>query len=168
METEFAGLSLDEEEEEVLQLQADSGLRREEENLCLVGCFLTASIIHFPAMNNTMANIWHPVRGIQIQDLGEKRRAQAMNSVWLREEGKVFGGGYGGRQNQELTVGGVNKEANSMDHDLEDNVLLGEKGKKRARGELEENNTITNRSRRISEINNLTSAAAKRHADRTQ
>lgn len=41
----------------------------------------------------------------------QSRRAQAINSVWLREEGKVFVGGYGGRQNQELTVGGVNKEA---------------------------------------------------------
>lgn len=51
-----------------------------------------------------------------------------------------------------------------MDHDLEDSVLLGEEGKKRARGEQEENSIIANRSRRISEIN-LTSAAAKRHAD---
>ena len=34
-----------------------------------VGCFLTASIIHFPAMRSTMANLWHPVCGIQIRDL---------------------------------------------------------------------------------------------------
>ncbi|KAH1057331.1 hypothetical protein J1N35_035396 [Gossypium stocksii] len=39
----------------------------------LVGCFLTASIIHFPAMKSTMANLWHLVRRVQIRDLGEKR-----------------------------------------------------------------------------------------------
>ncbi|MFQ6629891.1 hypothetical protein Gotur_007183, partial [Gossypium turneri] len=52
MESELAGLSLDEEEEEILQSQA--------------------SIIHYPAMKSTMANLWHPVRGVQIRDLGEK------------------------------------------------------------------------------------------------
>ncbi|TYI30213.1 hypothetical protein ES332_A05G370000v1 [Gossypium tomentosum] len=86
MEMEFAGLSLEEEEEAVLQLQADPGLRREEEDLCLVGCFLTTSIIQFPAMTNTMANIWHPVRGIQIRDLGGKRSRSTKLEVRQREE----------------------------------------------------------------------------------
>ncbi|MFQ6660816.1 hypothetical protein Gotur_029196 [Gossypium turneri] len=50
MESEFVGLSLDEEEEEILQAQA--------------------SIIYYPAMKSTMANLWHLVRGVQIRDLG--------------------------------------------------------------------------------------------------
>ncbi|MFQ6643601.1 hypothetical protein Gotur_018067 [Gossypium turneri] len=73
MESEFVGLSLDEEEEEILQVQVDPESVREEEALSLVGCFLTASIIHYPAMKSTMANLWHPVRGVQIRDLWEKK-----------------------------------------------------------------------------------------------
>ncbi|KAL1179419.1 hypothetical protein V6Z11_A03G158000 [Gossypium hirsutum] len=32
-------------------------------SFCLVGCFLTASVVHFPAMRNTLANIWNPLEG---------------------------------------------------------------------------------------------------------
>lgn len=46
---------------------------REEEDFYLVGCFLTANIIRFPAMKSTMANLWHPIRGVQICDMEEKR-----------------------------------------------------------------------------------------------
>ncbi|TYI39020.1 hypothetical protein ES332_A02G070300v1 [Gossypium tomentosum] len=45
---------------------------REEEDFYLVGCFLTANIIRFPAMKSTMANLWHPIRGVQICDMEEK------------------------------------------------------------------------------------------------
>ncbi|MFQ6629936.1 hypothetical protein Gotur_008149 [Gossypium turneri] len=72
MESDFAGLTLDEEEEAILRVQVDSDSVREEEALSLVGCFLTATIIHYPAMKRTMANLWHPVRGVQIRDLGKK------------------------------------------------------------------------------------------------
>ncbi|MFQ6620044.1 hypothetical protein Gotur_000817, partial [Gossypium turneri] len=73
MEREFAGLSLEEEEDEILQVQIEADTGSETEVLQLVGCFLTASIVHFPAMRSTMANLWHPVKGVQIRDLGEKR-----------------------------------------------------------------------------------------------
>ncbi|MBA0789020.1 hypothetical protein Gotri_006729 [Gossypium trilobum] len=73
MESEFAGLSLDDDEEEILQAQGDSDSVNNEEFFSLVGCFLTASIIHYPAMKSTMANLWHLVKGVQIRDLGEKR-----------------------------------------------------------------------------------------------
>ncbi|MBA0609634.1 hypothetical protein Godav_021652 [Gossypium davidsonii] len=59
METEFAGLSLEEEEDEILQVQTEAGTDRETKVLRLVGCFLTASIVHFPAMRSTMANFFH-------------------------------------------------------------------------------------------------------------
>ncbi|MBA0794228.1 hypothetical protein Gohar_018578, partial [Gossypium harknessii] len=72
METVFVGLTLQEEEKEIFQLQIDAGTDREVKVLQLVGCFLTASIVNFQAMKNTMANLWHPVRGVQIRDLGEK------------------------------------------------------------------------------------------------
>ncbi|MBA0818226.1 hypothetical protein Gohar_027988, partial [Gossypium harknessii] len=66
IESEFAGLIINDEEEEVLQFQSEPQTGRKVGVLQLVGCFLTASIIHFPAMKSTMANLWHPVRGVQI------------------------------------------------------------------------------------------------------
>ncbi|KAL1135981.1 hypothetical protein V6Z11_A12G209900 [Gossypium hirsutum] len=50
----------------------------------------------------------------------------------------------------------------AMDHDLEDEVVIGEEGKKRARGEIEESNIGMLRNRRMSEVSQLSSAAAKR------
>ncbi|KAK5835299.1 hypothetical protein PVK06_010987 [Gossypium arboreum] len=73
METGLAGLTLNENEEAVLQIQDEFIPNGEEEVFRLVGCFLTASIIHFPAMKSTMANLWHPVRGVQIPNLGNRR-----------------------------------------------------------------------------------------------
>ncbi|KAA3472916.1 reverse transcriptase [Gossypium australe] len=73
MENRLAGLSLDEEEDAVLQIQSEQVEESREETFRLVGCFLTASVINFAAMKDTMANLWHPVRGVNIRDLGEKR-----------------------------------------------------------------------------------------------
>ncbi|MBA0657530.1 hypothetical protein Goklo_009812, partial [Gossypium klotzschianum] len=72
MENDLAQLTINEEEDDVIKIQENLGTERTEEFLQLVGCFLTASIIHFPAMKSTMANLWHPVRGVRIRDLGEK------------------------------------------------------------------------------------------------
>ncbi|MBA0638360.1 hypothetical protein Godav_025136 [Gossypium davidsonii] len=73
MEADLAGLTLEEEEDEILQIQTKEGTNGDGEFLQLVGCFLTASIVHFPAMRSTMAKLWHPIRGVQITDLGGKR-----------------------------------------------------------------------------------------------
>ncbi|MBA0754853.1 hypothetical protein Gogos_019956, partial [Gossypium gossypioides] len=42
-------------------------------HLCLVGRCLTDSIVHFPSLRNTMADLWHSIRGISISDLGDRR-----------------------------------------------------------------------------------------------
>ncbi|KAG8488097.1 hypothetical protein CXB51_018795 [Gossypium anomalum] len=61
-----------------------------------------------------------------------------------------------------------------IERDMEEGVLIGEEGKKRARGEMEgaivlgKENSPTGRSRRLLEGNNFVSAAAKRQADRAQ
>lgn len=73
MKIEFAGLTFNEEEEAILQIPSFPNLEKEERESRLVGCFLTVSVIHFHAMKSTMANLWHPVRGVQILDLEEKR-----------------------------------------------------------------------------------------------
>ncbi|KAH1128940.1 hypothetical protein J1N35_000318 [Gossypium stocksii] len=67
MEKEFAELTLDEEEEEeaVLQAQVESNLEKEERTFRLVGCFLTASVIHFPTMKSTMENLWHLIEAFR-------------------------------------------------------------------------------------------------------
>ncbi|MBA0562944.1 hypothetical protein Golob_007962, partial [Gossypium lobatum] len=60
MEDEFTGLTLNEEEEAILQIQPFSIPEKEEGVFHLVGYFLTASVIHFSAMKSNMANLWHP------------------------------------------------------------------------------------------------------------
>lgn len=61
-----------------------------------------------------------------------------------------------------------------MEHDLEDGVPVGEKGKKRNRGVMddflanEETTDLEGRNRRVGEVIHLLSAAAKRHANRLQ
>ncbi|PPR90687.1 hypothetical protein GOBAR_AA30001 [Gossypium barbadense] len=197
MEVDLAGLTLDEEEDAVLQVQVGVNTDREEGGFQLVGCFLTASIIHFPVMRSTIANLWHLVRRVQIRDLWEKRaqsrRALMMTSVWLRDEGEGrWGGNSGVRQNLGNNswglvkilgnwnnldpVLGINLEGRAsnpwkkrgnlsrtqghtlMEHDLEDEVLIGEDGKKRNRIEIEdalardETNTLAVRNRKVEEI----------------
>ncbi|MBA0579634.1 hypothetical protein Gorai_021884 [Gossypium raimondii] len=73
MEADFAGLTLNEEEEAILQIQLNPIPKKEEGAFRRVGCFLTATVIHFPAMKSIMVNLWHPIRGVQILDLGGKR-----------------------------------------------------------------------------------------------
>lgn len=58
--------------------------------------------------------------------------------------------------------------------DLEDDVLISEEGKKRNRGEMEgvivlgNENSLAGRNKRVLEVNNFISAAAKSQANRTQ
>ncbi|MBA0874132.1 hypothetical protein Goshw_012185, partial [Gossypium schwendimanii] len=72
MENVLGQLSINDEEEEIIHIPIDPNRENMGETFQLVGCFLTASTIHFPAMKSTMANLWHPVKGVRICDLGEK------------------------------------------------------------------------------------------------
>lgn len=66
MEDDLAKLTImDGDEEEAFQ--------EEEFKFCLVGCYLTDSVVHFPSLRNTFADLWHPIGGVFIKDLGEKR-----------------------------------------------------------------------------------------------
>ncbi|KAH1032550.1 hypothetical protein J1N35_044724 [Gossypium stocksii] len=68
----------------------------------------------------------------------------------------------------------TNQALTDMEHDLEDGVLIGEEGKKRARREmgdsigLGDENISARRNKRLLESNQFLSAAAKRQADRAQ
>ncbi|MBA0643979.1 hypothetical protein Goklo_028220 [Gossypium klotzschianum] len=63
MEKENEGLNLEEREDEALLLLIDPEICKSMFDHYLVKCVLTASVVHFPAMWNTMAKLWHPLRG---------------------------------------------------------------------------------------------------------
>ncbi|MBA0852443.1 hypothetical protein Goshw_005409 [Gossypium schwendimanii] len=70
MEELLTGLQITDEEEEAWQLYRDSNLQQLDYDLCLVEFFLTASVVHFLAIQNMLANLWHPIRGVQISNRG--------------------------------------------------------------------------------------------------
>ncbi|MBA0786606.1 hypothetical protein Gotri_026811, partial [Gossypium trilobum] len=69
----MANLNLDEGEEEAWIFKEETGLAKSTFEYCIMGCFLTASVVHFQVMRNTMANLRRPLGGVTILDLGEKR-----------------------------------------------------------------------------------------------
>ncbi|MBA0816320.1 hypothetical protein Gohar_000998 [Gossypium harknessii] len=69
---DLANLTLEDDEDEILAVSSDADSTKKVYDLCLVGCFFTASVIHFPAMRSTMENLWHPIKGVHISDLGKK------------------------------------------------------------------------------------------------
>ncbi|KAH1072497.1 hypothetical protein J1N35_024825 [Gossypium stocksii] len=71
MDEELANLSLLYEEDEVFH--GETVVNDRNFQFCLVGRYLTDSVVHFPSLRNTMADLWHPIGGICITDLGNKR-----------------------------------------------------------------------------------------------
>ncbi|KAK5772394.1 hypothetical protein PVK06_048682 [Gossypium arboreum] len=71
MEEELANLNLLDDEEEAFQEEIAVVDRNYQ--FCLVGRCLTDSVVHFPSLRNTIADLWHPIGGICITDLGGKR-----------------------------------------------------------------------------------------------
>ncbi|MFQ6627573.1 hypothetical protein Gotur_006201 [Gossypium turneri] len=71
MEDALENLRLLDDEEEALQ--EHDGASGCDHQLCLVGRCLTDSVVHFPSLHNTMADLWHPIGGICITEIGEKR-----------------------------------------------------------------------------------------------
>ncbi|KAH1047077.1 hypothetical protein J1N35_037861 [Gossypium stocksii] len=71
IEEGIANLKLMDEEEE--ELNGEIPIEAWNYQRCLVGRCLTDSVVHFPSLRNTMADLWHPIGGICISDLGDKR-----------------------------------------------------------------------------------------------
>ncbi|KAG8490654.1 hypothetical protein CXB51_013877 [Gossypium anomalum] len=71
MEEGIANLRLIDEEEE--EFNEESTMVERSYQFCLVGRCLTDSVVHFLSLRNTMTDLWHPIGGICISDLGEKR-----------------------------------------------------------------------------------------------
>ncbi|KAG8501475.1 hypothetical protein CXB51_003988 [Gossypium anomalum] len=177
METNLAGLTLNEDEDAVLQIQVDQNKNREEEVFRL-------------GHNDSYCEAKMAL-GVEIAKLrwdlslrAQSRMALAMNST-TEKTNQGFGRSYD-------PILGVNLEGKieilnskrdkqlipsrftDMEHDLEEEALMGEERKKRARGEMEvpaelgEGSTSVVRNKSVMEVNHLLSAAAKRQVDRTQ
>ncbi|PPR84660.1 hypothetical protein GOBAR_AA36053 [Gossypium barbadense] len=70
MEDELANLSILDAEEEAFQ--EDVVVIEQNFQFSLVGCCLTDSVVNFSTLHNTMADLWYPIRGICITDIGNK------------------------------------------------------------------------------------------------
>ncbi|KAK5792721.1 hypothetical protein PVK06_033839 [Gossypium arboreum] len=70
MEEGIANLKLMDEEEE--EFNEETVMVERNYQYCLVGHCLTNSVVHFPSLRNTIADLWHPIGGICISDLGIK------------------------------------------------------------------------------------------------
>ncbi|MBA0692536.1 hypothetical protein Goari_010089 [Gossypium aridum] len=73
MEDYMASLSLEEVEEDFIQLGAESVDNGIYYANCFVGMFLTSIMVHFQAMRSILANVWHPIGGVSISDLENGR-----------------------------------------------------------------------------------------------
>ncbi|MBA0839313.1 hypothetical protein Goarm_005056 [Gossypium armourianum] len=82
MEDELANLSLVDDEEEAIQEEAAAV--ESISQFCLVGRCLTDSFVHFPSLRNTMADLWHPIRGICITDIGENVLELNFTEFWIQ------------------------------------------------------------------------------------
>ncbi|KAH1090915.1 hypothetical protein J1N35_018172 [Gossypium stocksii] len=69
----MAGLHINDDDDEVLHVAEVSEGQNRMYDLCLMGCFLIASVVQFQAMRNTLPNLWHLLGGIEILDMGKKR-----------------------------------------------------------------------------------------------
>ncbi|MBA0775406.1 hypothetical protein Gotri_010556 [Gossypium trilobum] len=71
MEEGLTNLNLLDEEEDAFHEEAT--VVDQNYQFCLVGRCLTDSVVNFPFLCNTMADLWHPIGGICILDSGDKR-----------------------------------------------------------------------------------------------
>ncbi|KAG8488555.1 hypothetical protein CXB51_016297 [Gossypium anomalum] len=73
MVEDLATLNIMDEEEVPLVLLGDADEVKYLYDLCLVVRVLTDSVVHFPALKNTLGDLWHPLRGVSIMELEDKQ-----------------------------------------------------------------------------------------------
>ncbi|KAK5835929.1 hypothetical protein PVK06_011647 [Gossypium arboreum] len=72
-EIELANVNFADEEEELIQFDKDSYVVEEDNRFCLVGKTLIDCVVRFPSLKKTLVDLWHPLGGVSITDIGEKR-----------------------------------------------------------------------------------------------
>ncbi|KAL8464285.1 hypothetical protein ACS0TY_033981 [Phlomoides rotata] len=70
---EKVSLSVEEEDELVLEVGIENTMTSDTLEFCLVGNFLMDKSINFSLMKNRMASIWRPKKGLYVKDVGEGR-----------------------------------------------------------------------------------------------
>ncbi|XP_016694273.1 uncharacterized protein At4g02000-like [Gossypium hirsutum] len=73
VDTELANLNINDEEEDPMVVLEENKADEELYDLCLVGRVITDSIVNFTSLRNTLADLWHPLRGVSIIELENKR-----------------------------------------------------------------------------------------------
>ncbi|KAK5777331.1 hypothetical protein PVK06_045298 [Gossypium arboreum] len=73
MEEEITNLNIVDEEEEPVQALGNEDVIEEDYSLCLVGLVLMDSMVHFPLMRNILVDLWQPLGGVSIMEIGEKQ-----------------------------------------------------------------------------------------------
>ncbi|KAK5777159.1 hypothetical protein PVK06_045126 [Gossypium arboreum] len=53
--------------------QGNVDVIEEDYELCLMGRVLTDSVVHFSLTKITLVDLWHPLGGVAISEIGEKR-----------------------------------------------------------------------------------------------
>ncbi|MBA0730284.1 hypothetical protein Golax_020588 [Gossypium laxum] len=69
---DLANLNIMDEEEDPLVVIEDDISADTEYGLCLVGRVFTDSIVNFLSLKNTLADLWHPLRGVSIMEIEDK------------------------------------------------------------------------------------------------
>ncbi|MBA0848190.1 hypothetical protein Goshw_029532 [Gossypium schwendimanii] len=70
---DLANLNIMDEEEDPLVVVGDDISVDPEYRLCLVRRVLTNSIVNFPSLKNTLADLWYLLRGVSIMEIEDKR-----------------------------------------------------------------------------------------------
>ncbi|MBA0688582.1 hypothetical protein Goari_006357, partial [Gossypium aridum] len=73
MEDSMVDLSLEDDDEETIQLGVESSECETSYANYFQGMFLTSSVVNFQVMRSTLANVWHLIEGVSISDLGNER-----------------------------------------------------------------------------------------------
>ncbi|MFQ6663414.1 hypothetical protein Gotur_030958, partial [Gossypium turneri] len=96
MEEAMENLNLMDDEEDAFQ--EDERVVGRVNQLCLVGRCLTDSVVHFPSLRNTLADLWHPIGGILV------RRQNMAATRWLHV---VDGSPYSGENSAGVMSGNI-------------------------------------------------------------
>ncbi|PPR80928.1 hypothetical protein GOBAR_AA39785 [Gossypium barbadense] len=73
MDDDLANLNIMDDEEEPMVMAGDEIANGHLNDFCLVGRVLTDSVVNFPPLKNTLADLWHPLRGVAISEFEGNR-----------------------------------------------------------------------------------------------
>ncbi|KAK5846679.1 hypothetical protein PVK06_002976 [Gossypium arboreum] len=83
MEEDLANLSIGDEEEDPLLKQDKEEGYEDDFCMCLVGKVLINGAVHFPSMRNVLVKLWHPIEGVSITEIEEKKHFFGSTTNWI-------------------------------------------------------------------------------------